>query len=45
MPEPRPPSEIAQEVLGFARDDSLAGRVMVMWPGELGHMIDPGLVL
>jgi hypothetical protein len=34
MPTPHPPREIADAVVEFVRNETLAGRVMVMWPGE-----------
>jgi NAD(P)-dependent dehydrogenase (short-subunit alcohol dehydrogenase family) len=42
-PVPRPPEEIAAAVVDFVRDDHLAGRVMMMWPGEPGRLLDPAL--
>jgi NAD(P)-dependent dehydrogenase (short-subunit alcohol dehydrogenase family) len=42
-PEPLPPEEVADAVLGFVRDENLAGRVMVMWPGEPARLLDPDL--
>jgi NAD(P)-dependent dehydrogenase (short-subunit alcohol dehydrogenase family) len=44
-PEPRPPEEIARAVVEFARDDSLRGRVLVLWPGEPARLLDPELRL
>ena len=45
MPAPRPPEEIAGAVVEFIRDEDLAGRVMVMWPGEPPRLLDPDLRL
>jgi hypothetical protein len=45
MPAPRLPEEIAGAVVEFIRDEDLAGRVMVMWPGELPRLLDPDLRL
>lgn len=42
-PEPLPPEEVAGAVVGFVRDEELAGRVMVMWPGEAARLLDPDL--
>jgi 3-oxoacyl-[acyl-carrier protein] reductase len=42
-PVPRPPEEIAAAVADLARDDALAGRVLVMWPGEPARLLDPEL--
>src|ERR687893_630538 len=42
-PESLPPEEVADAVLGFVRDENLAGRVMVMWPGEPARLLDPDL--
>jgi NAD(P)-dependent dehydrogenase (short-subunit alcohol dehydrogenase family) len=42
-PAPRPPEEVAGAVVEFVRDEDLAGRVMVMWPGELARLLDPEL--
>jgi NAD(P)-dependent dehydrogenase (short-subunit alcohol dehydrogenase family) len=42
-PVPRPPEEIAAAVADLARDDALAGRVLVMWPGEPPRLLDPEL--
>jgi NAD(P)-dependent dehydrogenase (short-subunit alcohol dehydrogenase family) len=33
-PVPRPPEEIADVVVDLVEDDTLAGRVMVLWPGQ-----------
>src|SRR5215204_4960831 len=40
MPAPRPSEEIAGAVVEFIRDENLAGRVMVMWPGEPPRLLD-----
>jgi NAD(P)-dependent dehydrogenase (short-subunit alcohol dehydrogenase family) len=40
-PTPRPPADVADAVIGFIRDDDMAGRVMVMWPEEPGRLLDP----
>lgn len=45
MPAPRPPEEVAGAVVDFVRDEDLAGRVMVMWPGEPARLLDPELRL
>jgi hypothetical protein len=45
MPAPRPPEEIAGTVVEFIRDEDLAGRVMLMWPGEPSRLLDPDLRL
>jgi hypothetical protein len=45
MPAPRPPEEIAGAVVEFIRDENLAGRMMVMWPGEPSRLLDPDLRL
>jgi NAD(P)-dependent dehydrogenase (short-subunit alcohol dehydrogenase family) len=42
-PAPRPPEEVAGAVVEFVRDEDLAGRVMVMWPGEPARLLDPEL--
>jgi hypothetical protein len=44
-PTPIPPEEIASAVVEFVLDEELAGRVMVMWPGEPARLLDPGLRL
>jgi NAD(P)-dependent dehydrogenase (short-subunit alcohol dehydrogenase family) len=44
-PAPRPPEEIADAVVEFVRDEDLAGRVIVMWPGEPARLLDPDLRL
>ena len=44
-PTPRSPEEVADAVVEFVRDDDLAGRVMVMWPGEPARLLDPDLHL
>jgi len=45
MPAPRPPWEIAHAAVGFVRNEALAGRVMVMCPGEPARLLGPGLRL
>jgi NAD(P)-dependent dehydrogenase (short-subunit alcohol dehydrogenase family) len=45
IPTLRPPREIADAVVEFARNETLAGRVMVMWPGEPARLLDPRLRL
>jgi hypothetical protein len=35
----------AGAVVEFIRDENLAGRVMVMWPGEPSRLLDPDLRL
>jgi NAD(P)-dependent dehydrogenase (short-subunit alcohol dehydrogenase family) len=45
MPVPRPPEEIAAAVVDLVHDEDLAGRVMVMWPGERPRLLDPALRL
>jgi NAD(P)-dependent dehydrogenase (short-subunit alcohol dehydrogenase family) len=40
-PAPRPPEEVAEAVVDFVRDEDLAGRVLVMWPGEPARLLDP----
>jgi NAD(P)-dependent dehydrogenase (short-subunit alcohol dehydrogenase family) len=42
-PVPLPPEEVADAVVRFVRDENLAGRVMVMWPGEPARLLDPDL--
>jgi NAD(P)-dependent dehydrogenase (short-subunit alcohol dehydrogenase family) len=44
-PAPHPPEEIADAVVEFVRDEDLAGRVIVMWPGEPARLLDPDLRL
>jgi hypothetical protein len=44
-PAQRPPEEIAGAVVEFIRDENLAGRVMVVWPGEPSRLLDPDLRL
>jgi NAD(P)-dependent dehydrogenase (short-subunit alcohol dehydrogenase family) len=44
-PVPRPPSEVADAVVALARDESLRGRVLVMWPNEPPRLLDPELRL
>jgi NAD(P)-dependent dehydrogenase (short-subunit alcohol dehydrogenase family) len=44
-PAPIPPEEIADAVVEFAGDEDLAGRIMVMWPGEPARLLDPALRL
>jgi NAD(P)-dependent dehydrogenase (short-subunit alcohol dehydrogenase family) len=36
------PSEVADAVIGLVEDDTLAGRILVMWCEEPPHLIDPG---
>jgi NAD(P)-dependent dehydrogenase (short-subunit alcohol dehydrogenase family) len=36
------PSEVADTVVGLVEDDTLAGRVLVMWCEETPHLIDAG---
>jgi len=36
------PSEVADAVMSLVEDDTLAGRILVMWCGEPPHLIDPG---
>jgi hypothetical protein len=45
MPVPRPPEEIAAAMVDFVHDEELAGRVMVMWPGERPRLLGPALRL
>jgi hypothetical protein len=33
--------EVAEAVVACIRDDGLAGRVMVLWPGEPRRLLDP----
>jgi NAD(P)-dependent dehydrogenase (short-subunit alcohol dehydrogenase family) len=40
-PAPLSPEAIADAVVEFIRDDELAGRVMVLWPGEPRSLLDP----
>jgi NAD(P)-dependent dehydrogenase (short-subunit alcohol dehydrogenase family) len=42
-PAPHPPEEVAGAVVEFVRDEDLAGRVMVMRPGEPARLLDPEL--
>jgi NAD(P)-dependent dehydrogenase (short-subunit alcohol dehydrogenase family) len=44
-PEPRPPEEIARAVVDLAADETLRGRVLVMWPGEPPRLLAPDLRL
>jgi NAD(P)-dependent dehydrogenase (short-subunit alcohol dehydrogenase family) len=44
-PAPCLPEEVAEAVVEFVRDEHLAGRVMVMWPGEPARLLDPTLRL
>jgi len=37
-----PPEEIAGAVARFARDDSLAGRVLVCWCEQPWELVEPG---
>jgi hypothetical protein len=36
------PSEVADTVVGLVEDDTLAGRVLVMWCEEPPHLVDAG---
>jgi NAD(P)-dependent dehydrogenase (short-subunit alcohol dehydrogenase family) len=36
------PSEVADAVIGLVEDDTLPGRILVMWCEEPPHLIDPG---
>jgi NAD(P)-dependent dehydrogenase (short-subunit alcohol dehydrogenase family) len=44
-PAPIPPEQIADAVVEFVADEDLAGRIMVMWPGEPARLLDPALRL
>jgi NAD(P)-dependent dehydrogenase (short-subunit alcohol dehydrogenase family) len=39
-PAPIPPEAVADAVVELIRDDALAGRIAVLWPGEPRHLID-----
>jgi NAD(P)-dependent dehydrogenase (short-subunit alcohol dehydrogenase family) len=41
-PRPVAMEEIADAVVALVRDDSLAGRVIVLWGGEPRRLLDPG---
>jgi NAD(P)-dependent dehydrogenase (short-subunit alcohol dehydrogenase family) len=40
-PEPRPVREVAEAVVRLAGDTALAGRVLVMWPGDAPRLLGP----
>jgi NAD(P)-dependent dehydrogenase (short-subunit alcohol dehydrogenase family) len=41
VPKLLQPAEVAAAVIGLLEDDTLAGRVLVMWCEEAPHLIDP----
>jgi 3-oxoacyl-[acyl-carrier protein] reductase len=41
VPKLLQPAEVAGAVIGLLEDDTLAGRVLVMWCEEAPHLIDP----